>query len=55
MSTQVIQAKPATNTFSDFIRFWLDVKAITGFSKGVSITTRDGFTYRYDKNPKVLK
>ncbi|WP_407895799.1 ATP-binding cassette domain-containing protein, partial [Scytonema sp. NUACC26] len=24
-------------------------------SKGESITTRDGFTYRYDKNPKVLK
>ncbi|MBN3899200.1 MAG: ABC transporter ATP-binding protein/permease [Nostoc sp. NOS(2021)] len=24
-------------------------------SKGESITTRDGFTYRYDKDPKVLK
>jgi vitamin B12/bleomycin/antimicrobial peptide transport system ATP-binding/permease protein len=24
-------------------------------SKGASITTRDGLTYRYDKNPKVLK
>ncbi len=24
-------------------------------SKGESLTTRDGFTYRYDKDPKVLK
>ncbi|RCJ26212.1 ABC transporter [Nostoc minutum NIES-26] len=28
MSTQVVQVKPATNAFSDFIRFWENVKAI---------------------------
>ena len=30
MATQVIQAKPSKNAFSDFIQFWKDVKAIAG-------------------------
>ncbi len=30
MTTQVVQAKPSTNAFSDFIQFWEDVKAIAG-------------------------
>lgn len=30
MPTQVVQAKPSTNAFSDFIQFWKDVKAIAG-------------------------
>ncbi|WP_414754489.1 ABC transporter ATP-binding protein/permease [Anabaena sp. CCY 9910] len=30
MPTQVVQAKPATNAFLDFIQFWKDVRAIAG-------------------------
>ncbi|MEG4577700.1 ATP-binding cassette domain-containing protein [Microcoleus sp. N3A4] len=30
MQTQVVQTKPSTNVFSDFIQFWKDVKAIAG-------------------------
>ncbi|WDD36887.1 ATP-binding cassette domain-containing protein (plasmid) [Nostoc sp. UHCC 0926] len=30
MPTQVVQAKPSTNAFSDFIQFWQDIRAIAG-------------------------
>lgn len=30
MATQVVQAKPSTNAFSDFIQFWQDIRAIAG-------------------------
>ncbi|MBN3894359.1 MAG: ABC transporter ATP-binding protein/permease [Nostoc sp. NOS(2021)] len=30
MQTQVVQAKPSTNAFSDFIQFWQDIRAIAG-------------------------
>ncbi|MDZ8258876.1 ABC transporter ATP-binding protein/permease [Nostoc sp. ChiQUE01b] len=30
MATQVIQAQPSTNAFTDFFRFWKDVAAIAG-------------------------
>ncbi|MBN3911070.1 MAG: ABC transporter ATP-binding protein/permease [Nostoc sp. NMS1] len=30
MATQVVQAKPSTNAFSDFIKFWQDIRAIAG-------------------------
>ncbi|BAY25373.1 ABC transporter-like protein [Calothrix sp. NIES-2100] len=30
MTTQVVQAKPSTNAFTDFFRFWKDVAAIAG-------------------------
>ncbi|MEG4293533.1 ATP-binding cassette domain-containing protein [Microcoleus sp. C2C3] len=30
MQTQVVQTKPSTNVFSDFIQFWKDIRAIAG-------------------------
>lgn len=30
MQTQVVQTKPSINAFSDFIKFWQDIKAIAG-------------------------